>query len=306
MPFLSSFEVENGKIWGFFETKEQRRMYDTFARAATTAPSLGISTDGEPWSTLKGSWYVNSSSQAECDDAASNYSLAAYDLNTTQQLVYANLTPGMGIIFNGVDANNWWGATYTYTVSGYSCSCTNYSCRCTNVTDCTTCGETGITSCSVCGTSCLECEYLPPGSPTYTYGANCSVCGTSCNFCGTCNTCQVCATCTTCQTCYNYTMTLYVLNSINGTVNTVANASFSSQTNFSLAVQVSGTTATLNGYQTIISGTPTLLSQITNAIVYTGNVTITGTQGTLTGMFKYPSSTQGATETTFYSTGIQF
>ena len=303
MPFLSSFEVENGKIWGFFETKEQRRMYDTFARAATTAPSLGISTDGEPWSTLKGSWYVNSSSQAECDDAASNYSLATYDLNTTQQLVYGNLTPGMGIIFNGIDANNWWGATYTYTSSAYSCNCVNVSCNCSSVQSCADCGGTNYSGCSMCGSTCNTC-YV--GSVLVT---SCTSCGSSCiSSCTLCNTCQVCQTCQSCSTCYTYTMTLSVLNSINGTVYTVASAAFATQTDFNLAVQVSGTTATLNGYQTTIAGTPTLLSQITNAIVYTGNVTITGTQGTLTGMFKSPGGnvSQGAIETTFYGTGIQF
>lgn len=305
MPTLSSFEVESGKAWGYYDENIPKVIYDTFQRAATSG-TLGISTNGVPWTTLKGTWYVNSNQLAECDDSASNYSIATYDLNTTQQLVYGNPTPGMGIIFNGTDANNWWGATYTYTVSYYSCNCSS-------VTNCTDCGSTSYTSncnecgntynyadCFVCGSSCNTC-YV--GSVLET---SCSNCGSTCNSCYTCNSCTLCNTCAVCSTCTSYIMDILVLNSVNGTVSQITSASFNSSTDFSLAVQVSGTLATINGYQTSISGNPTLLSQITNTIVYSVSVTLTGTLGTLTGVFKSPSSTQGDTESTFYGTGIQF
>ena len=218
MPTLSSFEVEAGKTWGFFASPI-RSIVDTFNRAATSG-TLGISTNGEVWNTLAGSWYVNSTDQAENDNSVTSgtgpYPLATYDLADINQLSYANVTPGFGVAFSIQDANNWYAVTSYNVETPYSCNCsTCQTCNtctygCTTAANCTECGTTTTTTCNTCTYGCTTAQSCYVCGDT-SYTNNCSMCGGTCNSCyvlhygtitscpdcgQTCNSCDVCNTCT--------------------------------------------------------------------------------------------------------------
>lgn len=304
MPFQASFEIQGAKEWGYYEP-EGRYILDTFDRPATSG-TLGISTNGQTWNTLAGTWYVNSGYQAESDTAATApYPLATYDLADLNQLGYVNVSPGMGLAFNIIDANNW------YAVDNYAYF-TEYSCNCQSCCSCCTCsygcivgqncsqcgsscaeckdGANLIVSCSICGTICNSCEY---GCTT---GANCSICGSNCN-CTACN-------CSLCSSYYSY---IDVYQNVNGTLSqvssiTLSNGSSSVSLAAAIAVQVSGNIVDYYAYSTNISGTVTTPYGL-GTVLASGTFTISGSVGTQIGMIKLGSSSlQGVTTSGFFGT----
>ncbi len=305
MPFQASFEIQGAKEWGFYEP-ETRFIQDSFNRPSGV---LGISTNGQTWNILAGSWYVNNNYQAETDTAVTSgtgpYPMASFDLVDVNQLGYANVSPGMGFAFNIKDANNW------YAVAGYD-SYSTYSCGCSTCCSCCSCtyGCTTGTSCAECGSYCLSCVWCSPqpcpASPSCTYcgsacnsctygcttGANCSVCGSNCN----------CVSCG-CSTCYSYYYYLTVLQSVNGTVSTLSTTALT-QDAVSISVEVNNGTVAYYAYSTNITGTITQPYGL-GTLLTSGTLSISGPFGTQAGMVKTPSYySQGTTISGFYATGL--
>ena len=292
MPFQASFEVEAGKNWGFYEPST-RYILDTFNRA-TTSGTLGTSTNGQMWNILNGSWYINGSYQAEADNGVTSgtggtYSLASFDLVDTNQLAYANISPGMGVAFSIQNANNWWAITdYDYSYS-YSCNCsTCYYCN-----TCTYCVTFG-TDCGICGNGCA-CEGYPTGCCCYCclsyHGpvTDCTDCGETGYSC--------CSTCTS----YNYYLT--ILQCVNGTVNTISTLSLTQDAS-SISLQLQNGTLNYYAYSTNISGIVTHPYGL-GTVLISGSMTISGTFGTQVGMIKSPSYyIQGVTISGFFGTGL--
>lgn len=284
MPFLGSFEVEAGKTWGYYESPA-RYILDTFNRAASG--TLGISTNGQLWNTLAGTWYVNSSYQAETDTSATGYPIATYDLVDTNQLAYANVSPGMGVAFSIQNANNW------YAVVSYDNSY-NYSCDCSTCSYCNTCSWCSggyVTDCGLCGSefvgwvyTCLTC------CGGYTNNQ------TDCYECGSTNY-------TCCGTCTAYEYYLTILQCVNGTINTI-NTLGLSQDPASISVEVNNGVVNYYAYSTNITGIVTQPNGL-GTLLASGTLTISGTFGTQIGMVKSPSyDIQGVTISGFFGTGL--
>ncbi len=297
MPTLSSFEVESGKVWGYYSSST-RYILDTFERPATSG-TLGISTNGEPWTTLYGGWYVNSSYQAEVDTGVSSppYPLATYDLVDKNQLGYVNLPPGsigMGIAFNVQDVNNWYAIVSNETQHAYSCNCST----CYNCNTCSYDCVSYTTNCSECGATCTD----------YCGGSTC--CHATCNSCTKCTTGANCAACGTgssyscdCQTCYDYYYYLVILQSISGTVTTLNNITLSNEAG-AYTVEINNGQVSYYAYSNTISG---IISEPygLGTVVYSGSFAISGTLGTQIGMIKSPATYgQGVTISGFFGTGL--
>jgi hypothetical protein len=315
MPFQGSFEVEAGKTWGYYEPST-RYILDSFNRS-TTSGTLGISTNGQMWNTLTGNWYVNSSYQAENDNGVTSgtgpYPLATYDLVDTNQLGYANVSPGMGIAFSIQNSGNW------YAIASYDYD-TPYSCSCGTCSYCNTCTYGCISGCNAaeCGTYTCNTGYTQSSSRCGC-PSNCSYIGLSyyeeylwscANFCTySCTTGVSCSACgetyysCNCSTCYDYYYYLTVLQSINGTVYTLSTATLT-QDPASISVQLKNGVVSYYAYSTNVSGIITTPYGLGTALA-SGTLTISGTFGTQIGMVKSPSYyIQGATISGFFGTGL--
>jgi hypothetical protein len=295
MPFQSSFEIEAGKNWGYYEP-DVRYILDTFDRPSG---NLGISTNGQPWNILSGTWAVNSNYQATTSTAATSYPLATYDLVDINQLAYANVSPGMGVAFSIQNASNW------YAIASYN-NYSTYRCNCSTCETCNTCtyGCTTGANCSICGSTCNTCGSLN------IYTTNCAQCGSTCNTCTYgCTTGANCTACGStpytcdCATCYNYYYYLTVLQNVNGTVSTLTTISLS-QNATSISVEIEKGVVSYYAYSTNISGIITQPYGL-GALLVSGTLSISGTFGTQIGMIESPSSyTQGTTISGFFGTGL--
>jgi len=115
---------------------------DSFTRT-TTVGTLGNTDTGNAWSVLRGFWNANGSKAYGTLPASNNNTgaLAVVELGSQNKVVSAEVSPGMGVVVWGVDANNWWAVThynYDYTYS-YTTTCTS----------CTTCSQT-VYCCGSC------------------------------------------------------------------------------------------------------------------------------------------------------------
>jgi len=113
---------------------------DSFTRT-TTAGTLGNTDTGNAWSVLRGDWYANGSKARGTLPASNNNAgaLAVVELGSQNKVVSAEVSPGMGVVVWGVDANNWWAVAqinynynYNYTTTCTSCDtcygCSSYTC----------------------------------------------------------------------------------------------------------------------------------------------------------------------------------
>jgi len=155
---------------------------------------------GTPWTAVRGVWYANGS-QAQSDDAASNYPIARVATGSANMEVSATVSAGTGVSFWVSDANNWYASVYYNQTNSYQCNCqtcTSFCCNTCTVTSSAYCGSAyGCSSgyvcqtskCCVGGGSVIGNATLSPLTCTVT---NCSACGQyacgsySCN-CSTCN-----------------------------------------------------------------------------------------------------------------------
>ncbi len=256
MPLLGSFELESGKTWGYY-FGSNNRIYDTFQRSATSG-TLGTSTDGEIWNTLRGSWYCNGVQAYTTTTSSGSYPLAVYNIGDANQLAYANISNGMGISFWVTDANNWWGLVAYQDVDAYTCGCS--SCPVCNV--CQYCSSNGV-SCSKCGSNCGQppvncCECCL----SYVTGANCTACGSTPRSCN-------------CSTCYNYYNYLQIVNNTGGSITEVGNPINLSLFPSGIALQTVSNSINYVTYSTIISGTITTIYGL-GTVIASGTVTISG------------------------------
>lgn len=205
-PILASFAAASAKAYGFMQSGKAS-LIDLFARS--TSGSLGGF-----WTNVRGTWFANGS-QAQSNDAASNYSLASAPVSSNDMTVSALVGGGGGVGFWVSDANNWWAAAYTNTSSSYSCNCQT----CSQANTCT------VTSCPSCG-SYKYCNsgYLCNGNATCCVGGG-SVIGSSLTGCNTCSVTSsaLCGSsffscnCQTCTDIYHY---LRLSRAVSGTVTT--------------------------------------------------------------------------------------
>ena len=171
-----------------------RKVTDTFNRTVTG--QLGTASGGSErvWTTLAGTWYVNSTS-AQSDTAGSSYARAS-------QLLYPNATMsadvsgGVGFLFWGIDASNWWSAYPNYIQnSSTSSSCTGslvhcYTSGCTPSGGCGTIYQTtggGVTTCTGSAVHCYTAACAPGGCGTIyeTLGGGVTTCTGSAVHCYT-------------------------------------------------------------------------------------------------------------------------
>lgn len=125
--------VAGVKSFGFTAIKSVISLItDNFNR--TTSGSLGLGSSGIPWTAVKGTWYANGT-QAQSDDAATNYSIATVQAGSENITASASVSGGTGVAFWVSDAGSWWASvpfydTYTYTIPAGtypSCTCGSYS-----------------------------------------------------------------------------------------------------------------------------------------------------------------------------------
>lgn len=211
---------------------------DSFTRT-TTAGTLGNTDTGNTWSVLRGDWYANGSKARGTLPSSNNNAgaLALVELGSQNKVVSAEVSPGMGVVVWGVDANNWWAVTqynynYTYSYTGTCESCTTCSntyyccgsCPCNN-------GAPDTMDCCCGGYVCVAwADPYNTVCDAYVYDS-CASFGCACGnaieaqftCCGNC-----CTNYYTCCTTYSCTQTavatewqLRVLKCVSGTVTVV-------------------------------------------------------------------------------------
>ena len=210
MPLFAIFAGAAARAYGIMQSAKTA-LVDAFTR--TTSGSLGSF-----WTNVRGTWFANGS-QAQSNDAASNYSLASATLSSNNMSVSASVGGGGGVAFWVSDANNWWAASYTNTSSSYQCNCgtcPTYSCNSCTVTSCGSCGS--FYQCSsgfVCqGTKCCVGFNTVIGNASLVC-ASCTV--TDCAQCGQTQTGTTPCNCQTCTDIFHY---LRLSRSVSGTVTT--------------------------------------------------------------------------------------
>lgn len=210
MPLFSLFAAAGARAYGIMQSAKTS-LIDLFTR--TTSGSLGSF-----WTNVRGTWFANGT-QAQSNDAASNYSLASATLSSNDMTVSASVGGGGGVGFWISDANNWWAATYNNNSSSYSCNCQTcpqYSCNTCQVTSCPLCGSAyGCSSGYVCQTSkCCVGGGSVIGNATLSC-LSCTV--TDCASCGQTQTGSYSCNCQTCTDIFHY---LRLTKSVSGTVTT--------------------------------------------------------------------------------------
>lgn len=108
--FVKVFDTNtNISSWKLFWAAEIK---DTFGRANTNN-TLDNSEGGIAWSILRGAWRIQNNA-ANTTSAKTDYPLAIIDMGALDFELQANeLSPGMGVVVRGFDANNWT-AIYPY------------------------------------------------------------------------------------------------------------------------------------------------------------------------------------------------
>lgn len=205
--FVKVFDANtNISSWKLFWAAEIK---DTFGRANTNN-TLGNSEGGIAWSILRGAWRIQNNA-ANTTSAKTDYPLAVIDMGTGDFELQANeLSPGMGVVVRGFDANNWTAiypyynqTSYTYAIcvsgrnEGYCiAACTTpagYSSVCYGTETPATTGTRQVTVPTGCVTTpgvrqCIDSysygvPYSIPTTKTESYRCclrNCSACRESC------------------------------------------------------------------------------------------------------------------------------
>lgn len=285
-PLISMLAGASARAYGMMQAGK-RLLIDNFNR--TTSGSLGGF-----WSNLRGTWFANGS-QAQSNDAASNYPIASAALAGNDVVVSASVGGGGGVGFWISDANNWWSAAYTNTSTSYQCNCQTcpqYCCNTCQVQSCPSCGS--YYSCSsgyVCQTTkCCVGGGSVIGNATLT----CNFCNvTDCAQCGQYQCGSYSCNCQTCTDIYHY---LRLSRSVSGTVTTSV-VSDVTLAQAAAAVQVT----TLNNAITAVAYSDT---GRTNTIGTISTTQSGATKAPNVGIIKVPSSyTQSSTIDDFRAEG---
>ena len=117
------------KVGGQWKQWFKASVLDSFNRS--TSGNLGTADSGQAWSATLGTWFANGS-QAQSNDSASNYSIAAIDTGSTSNIqTIGNTTNGTGAAQWITDSGNWFGVAagqeIVNTVYYYSCGCSTCS-----------------------------------------------------------------------------------------------------------------------------------------------------------------------------------
>jgi len=208
---ISGVNVKVGNSWrtvsqGFVKVGTTWRLWfaalisDTFTRADTTT-GLGTADSGQPWTALRGNWFVKTGA-ATTTDNPSTYPIATQSIgqgaaSVTQTIDSAG--DGTGLVLWATDSGNWFAVTSSQSSTSCNCqTCNNGYTACNS----NPCGSNSYCNSSVCGTNA--------GNQYCTYAGNqyCthSPCGTN-QYCVPGNAAQIC--CYGCGSgggygCYNY------------------------------------------------------------------------------------------------------
>jgi hypothetical protein len=109
------------KVNGDWKQFWAEKLEDSFDRTDTTS-TLGVAPSGQAWTIARSTWRI-SANNATTAGAKTDYPLAYVDLGFSEGTLQANeLTPGTGIAFRVIDANNWYAVVpyYNQTATTYS------------------------------------------------------------------------------------------------------------------------------------------------------------------------------------------
>ena len=275
---------------------------DSFNR--TTSGSLGIADSGQAWNATRGTWFANGS-QAQSNDAASNYSIATIDTGSVSNVqTIGNTTNGTGAALWVTDSGDWFGVAagqeVVNTVYYYTCGCTTCSGSSCTCQSCSTvyygCGTTGASyyagsytpgqeysyyvcavyySLGACRTYQIQygtyaSSYTPPSyyAGTYSCAGSYQSCSPSC-----CSYYSYTCGCTTCQGgSVSYPAYLYMYQSVANTVTQVVRSALSTVAASLKVITSGGNTITATPYS------DSLVTPIGSPVTYTASSTQTGTQ----------------------------
>ena len=152
-PVLGTWAGATARAFGALSSVK-RVVTDAFTR--TTSGTLGTADSGATWISWRGTWFGNGT-QAQSNDAASGYSIAAVDVGQNVT-VSAAVSEGTGVVVWLSDAGSWWSSTAYGSVSSYTCgcgtccnSCPNSACTCATYNSCADVYPGGGGNCSGCG-----------------------------------------------------------------------------------------------------------------------------------------------------------
>jgi hypothetical protein len=287
MPLFAIFAGAAARAYGIMQSAKTA-LVDAFTR--TTSGSLGSF-----WTNVRGTWFANGT-QAQSNDAASNYSLASATLASNDMSVSASVGGGGGVAFWVSDANNWWAASYTNTSSSYQCNCATcptYCCNSCTVTSSTYCGSAwGCSNGYVCQTNkCCVGGGSVIGNATQS-PLTCTVY----NNCAACGQYECGSTPCNCQTCTDIFHYLRLSRSVAGTITTsVVSDVTLSQAAVAVKVDTSGNTITARAYSN---------TTLTSVIGTINSTQTSPTKAPKAGIIKIPSSyTQSSTIDDFVAEG---
>jgi hypothetical protein len=134
-------------ILGVVASSIIKSISDLFTR--TTSGSLGTSTSGAVWNSLKGVWSANGT-QAVSTDTANTYPIASVTL-TSNTTASADVSGGTGLAFWITDSSNWWATYPSYVQNSTTASVCNAGYQ-TGLSSTATCcsGASSSTSALVC------------------------------------------------------------------------------------------------------------------------------------------------------------
>jgi hypothetical protein len=273
---------------------------DNFNRS--TSGTLGTSSSGATWTTLRSNWYANGG-QAQSDSSSSDYPLAVVGWGPNTSTVSASVVSGTGVAVWVSGGGSWWAATSYNNTSSYSysggCStcCTYYGGGCYTCPNpvcdpLPTRYECNAGDPYIGGGYCMDSDSRPYRADVVGGGygtcANCYYCGSAPGYYG--EPCYSCGCYTYSGTSYNYYLRL--LKSESGTVSTVTgDVSLGAQA-AAIVVQTSGDTITAKAYSDTA-----MTTQIGTNLTYTAT---SPTKGPSVGIIKAPSDyNQGSTVDNF-------
>ena len=181
---VSGVNVKVGNSWrtvsqGFVKVGTTWRLWfaalisDTFTRADTTT-GLGTADSGQPWTALRGNWFVKTGA-ATTTDNPSTYPIATQSIGqgaTSVTQTIDSVGDGTGLVLWATDSGNWFAVTSSQSSTTCNCSTCNNGYQTCNSNPC---GNNGYCNSSVCGTNAGTPYYSGCNSPYQT--CNHDICG---------------------------------------------------------------------------------------------------------------------------------
>ena len=301
MPLMSSIAGLSVRAFGF-AWGALTSVFDNWVSG--TPRSLGVSTSGQAWTVVEGSWTASGGGTAVTATAPSSYPFATVPLHQNVQSSIQNAQPGSGLVFWETGAGDWWAsivnATAQTVATGYYCI-SNACCTGSNTCVADPCCY-GAYSCPSGG--CVEndncviyygggCSGTVLGSYLATYTCTADSCCTGSNTCVS-NTC--CSTGTTYTTYYFWG--LAIIKSVASAISTIANVSLNVVT--TTAAQIQSLSLTVIGGNIAAQA----YSDATLTTPYGAPLTATGTPGgTNVGIIVAPATQSAATGGSAYLQG---